>query len=81
LPCCSGQAGSIGTAAAALALVLATAGAQLLPAQTMNMKDMADMAPVPPPEQLPVPIHMTGIGNSHIAIKANPDAQVWFDQD
>ena len=80
LPCCSGQAGSIGTAAAALALVLATAGAQLLPAQTMNMKDMADMAPVPPPEQLPVPIHMTGIGNSHIAIKANPDAQVWFDQ-
>jgi tetratricopeptide (TPR) repeat protein len=46
----------------------------------MNMKDMADMAPIPPPEQLPVPIHMTGIGNSHIAIKASPEAQVWFDQ-
>lgn len=42
--------------------------------------DMADMQPVPPPEQLPVPIHMTGIGNSHIAIKASPEAQIWFDQ-
>ncbi len=41
---------------------------------------MADMEPVPPPEQLPVPIKMTGIGNSHIAIKATPEAQAWFDQ-
>lgn len=41
---------------------------------------MADMRPIPPPEQLPAPIKMTGIGNSHIAIKATPEAQVWFDQ-
>jgi hypothetical protein len=44
------------------------------------MPGMADMQPVPPPEQLPVPIKMTGIGNSHIAIKASPEAQAWFDQ-
>jgi hypothetical protein len=42
--------------------------------------NMADMQPVPPPEQLPAPIRMQGIGNSHIAIKGTPEAQVWFDQ-
>ncbi len=42
--------------------------------------NMADMRPVPPPEQLPAPIHMTGIGNAHIAITASPEAQAWFDQ-
>jgi tetratricopeptide (TPR) repeat protein len=41
---------------------------------------MADMQPIPPPEQLPAPIRMSGIGNSHIAIKATPEAQAWFDQ-
>lgn len=41
---------------------------------------MADMQPIPPPEQLPAPIHMQGIGNSHIEIKASPEAQAWFDQ-
>ncbi|HTV13405.1 MAG TPA: hypothetical protein VME68_01745, partial [Acidobacteriaceae bacterium] len=34
----------------------------------------------PPPDQLPAPIRMTGIGNSHIAIRATPEAQAWFDQ-
>ena len=42
--------------------------------------NMTDMQPVPPPDQLPVPIKMTGIGNSHITIKATPEAQAWFDQ-
>ncbi|MGA8089364.1 MAG: hypothetical protein WCA10_18975 [Terracidiphilus sp.] len=42
--------------------------------------NMADMQPVAPPEQLPAPIHMTGIGNAHIAITGSPEAQVWFDQ-
>src|SRR5579863_4760123 len=42
--------------------------------------NMADMQPVLPPEQLPAPIHMTGIGNAHIAITASPEAQQWFDQ-
>jgi tetratricopeptide (TPR) repeat protein len=41
---------------------------------------MSDMVTIPPPEQLPVPVKMTGIGNSHIAIKANAEAQAWFDQ-
>jgi tetratricopeptide (TPR) repeat protein len=41
---------------------------------------MGEMQPIPPPDQLPVPIRMTGIGNSHIAIKATPEAQAWFDQ-
>ena len=45
-----------------------------------QMPSMPDMQPVPPPDQLPVPIKMTGIGNSHIAIKATPEAQAWFDQ-
>ena len=41
---------------------------------------MADMERIPPPEQLPVPVRMDGIGNSHITIKATPEAQAWFDQ-
>ena len=41
---------------------------------------MADMQPIEPPEKLPVPVKMTGIGNSHIQIKATPEAQAWFDQ-
>ena len=45
-----------------------------------SMQSMADMQPIPAPEQLPVPQKMTGIGNSHIAIKATAEAQAWFDQ-
>jgi tetratricopeptide (TPR) repeat protein len=41
---------------------------------------MDNMEPVPPPDQLPVPIHMTGIGNAHITITATAEAQTWFDQ-
>ncbi|HEX4007881.1 MAG TPA: hypothetical protein VHX60_17035 [Acidobacteriaceae bacterium] len=44
------------------------------------MPPMEGMHPFPPPDQLPAPIHMTGIGNSHIAIQATPEAQAWFDQ-
>jgi hypothetical protein len=44
------------------------------------MSNMGDMQPIPAPEQLPAPVRMTGIGNSHIAIKASPEAQAWFDQ-
>jgi len=49
-------------------------------AQAQQPHNMADMQPVLPPGQLPVPIKMQGIGNSHIAIKATPEAQAWFDQ-
>jgi tetratricopeptide (TPR) repeat protein len=38
------------------------------------------MTAVPAPESLPVPVKMTGIGNSHLAITATPEAQAWFDQ-
>jgi tetratricopeptide (TPR) repeat protein len=38
------------------------------------------MKPLPAPESLPVPIRMTGIGNSHLAITATTDAQAWFNQ-
>jgi tetratricopeptide (TPR) repeat protein len=38
------------------------------------------MKEVPAPETLPAPLKMTGIGNSHLAITANPEAQAWFDQ-
>lgn len=33
-----------------------------------------------PPEQLPPPLKLSGIGNAHIKITANAEAQMWFDQ-
>jgi len=33
-----------------------------------------------PPEKLPPPLKLTGIGNSHIQVTATPEAQMWFDQ-
>jgi tetratricopeptide (TPR) repeat protein len=42
--------------------------------------NMADMRPIPPPDQLPVPERMSGIGNAHIAITGTAEAQAWFDQ-
>jgi hypothetical protein len=33
-----------------------------------------------PPEKLPPPEKLSGIGNGHIKIKATPEAQMWFDQ-
>jgi len=49
-------------------------------AQMSACHDMGSMQPVPPPEQLPAPLKMTGIGNSHLKISATPEAQAWFDQ-
>jgi tetratricopeptide (TPR) repeat protein len=49
----------------------------------MNMSghDMgSSMREIPPPAKLPAPLKLAGIGNSHLAITATPDAQVWFDQ-
>jgi hypothetical protein len=63
-------------AIAAVALPVFSAVAQQMPAG----HDMNDMRPITPPEQLPVPVHMSAIGNAHIAITATPEAQVWFDQ-
>jgi len=64
---------------AAVAAFGLRAGAQQCMAMG-GMHSMADMQPIPAPEQLPVPVKMTGIGNSHITIKANAEAQAWFDQ-
>jgi tetratricopeptide (TPR) repeat protein len=33
-----------------------------------------------PPDQLPVPEKLTGIGNVHMQITATPEAQAWFNQ-
>jgi tetratricopeptide (TPR) repeat protein len=33
-----------------------------------------------PPDELPAPRKMTGIGNSHLPITASAEAQMWFDQ-
>jgi len=59
------------------ALAVSSAGR---PSAAQAAHNMADMEMIPPPEQLPVPLKMEGIGNSHIAIKATPEAQAWFDQ-
>jgi tetratricopeptide (TPR) repeat protein len=66
-------------AAAVAALMLCSVS---VPAQmTMSGHDMGGMREIPPPDQLPAPLHMTGIGNSHLTITtASPEAQVWFDQ-
>src|SRR5690349_24791203 len=38
------------------------------------------MKALPAPESLPVPVKMTGIGNSRLTITATPEAQAWFNQ-
>ncbi len=38
------------------------------------------MKEIPPPDKLPIPIKMTGIGNSRLTIIANPESQIWFTQ-
>src|ERR1700758_5432789 len=63
-----------------LALALA---ACILPAGfgQMNMHShVMEMQDEIPPEKLPPPIRMSGIGNAHIEITATPEAQMWFDQ-
>jgi len=66
---------------AARLAVLVVAAAMAAPCCiAQGAMSMPDMQPVPPPEQLPTPIRMTGIGNSHIEIKASPEVQAWFDQ-
>src|SRR4029077_9779043 len=41
---------------------------------TMETKDEI------PPDQLPVPEKLTGVGDAHIQITATHEAQMWFDQ-
>lgn len=72
--CCTGRMHFF--TLATFLLIAISASAQQMPAG----HDMGDMLPITPPEQLPAPVRMTGIGNAHIAITATPEAQVWFDQ-
>jgi tetratricopeptide (TPR) repeat protein len=45
-----------------------------MPCHTMGTREEI------PPEKLPPPQKLTGIGNAHITITATPEAQMWFDQ-
>jgi tetratricopeptide (TPR) repeat protein len=59
-----------------LLLVLLQAGAAL---GQMNMP-MGDSGDPVPPEQLPKPQHIEGVGNVRFPITANAKAQMWFEQ-
>jgi tetratricopeptide (TPR) repeat protein len=60
--------------------VFVLAGSCALFAQ-MQMPGMGETTKeISPPEQLPVPVQMSGIGNSYIKIKASAEAQMWFEQ-
>jgi len=71
---------SRGLAALALTFSLSFACAQPTPAQNaMPCHTMGTREEIPP-EKLPPPQKLSGIGNAHISITATPEAQVWFDQ-
>jgi tetratricopeptide (TPR) repeat protein len=70
-------------AAALLAFALVAIAPWPLCSAQMDMSSHGaamTMKEIPPPEKLPVPVKMTGIGNSHITINSTPEAQMWFDQ-
>ena len=54
--------------------------AQQTTAQTAMTCHSMDIREEVPPEKLPPPQKLTGIGNAHIRITATPEAQMWFDQ-
>ena len=49
-------------------------------AQTNIGTHVMEMRDEIPPEKLPPPVRIPGIGNAHLEITAAPEAQVWFDQ-
>jgi tetratricopeptide (TPR) repeat protein len=47
----------------------------------MNMAGhVMEMRDEIPPEKLPSPVRISGIGNAHMEITATPEAQMWFNQ-
>ncbi len=63
-----------------LALAFLSPALPRIPAQ-MNMgSHVMEMQDEIPPEKLPPPVHIAGIGNAHLEITAAPEAQIWFDQ-
>jgi tetratricopeptide (TPR) repeat protein len=63
-------------------LVLALLGPALprVPAQTNMGSHVMEMQDEIPPEKLPPPVRIAGVGNAHLEITATPEAQIWFDQ-
>ena len=60
--------------AAAAVLVTGLRAEMVMPGHDMTVEGL-------PPEKLPVPVAMTGIGNSYLAISTtNPQAKAWFEQ-
>jgi tetratricopeptide (TPR) repeat protein len=64
----------------ALVLVLLTPVLPSALAQMNMAGHVMEMQDEIPPEKLPPPVRMTGIGNAHLQITASPEAQIWFDQ-
>jgi tetratricopeptide (TPR) repeat protein len=75
-----GCAGVSAMGASGLGGTVAWAQQGAMGGMAMGGGSMEGMKALPPPEQLPAPVKMTGIGNGHITIKANTEAQAWFDQ-
>ncbi len=67
---------------ASLLLLATTSGTYFARAQASapSCHNGMEMVALPAPSDLPVPVRMIGIGNSHLAITATPEAQQWFDQ-
>src|SRR5689334_8534077 len=65
---------------ATLALALLNPALPRIFAQMNMAGHVMEMQDEIPPEKLPPPIRISGIGNSHMEITATPEAQMWFDQ-
>ena len=70
---------TLAAAMAMAALVLAVPTSPIS-AQAPMAGHAMEMADEIPPEQLPPPQKLTGIGTLHMPITATPEAQAWFDQ-
>ena len=64
----------VGFAAGLLALTRGTSAQAPMAGHVMEMVDEI------PPDQLPPPRKLAGVGNVHLQITATPEAQAWFDQ-
>lgn len=67
-------------ALAILSACFTLASARPLMAQNPMAGHVMETRDEVPPEKLPPPEKLTGIGNAHIKITANAEAQMWFDQ-
>lgn len=64
-------------------MALGAAGCSALRAQPMAPMDMPQTMETRdqiPPDDLPVPQKLTGVGNVHLEITGKPEAQFWFNQ-